>query len=395
MEERPLNAWVGVDVGKEFHWAHVLDASGSELLSCRVENDEADIVRLIDEALSLAEEVDWAVDQPGGGAALLLALLWERDQRVLYVPGLTVDRARDAYRGESKTDARDAHLIADQARMRPELGQLKLGEQEIAELQILLARRRDLITDQSRTIARLREALLSLFPALERALDLNSKGPLTLLTHYQTPAQLRRAGHKRIVAYLRNRGVKGSESVAQKAFAAAKAQSVTLPAQGVASRIVAELAGEILALKERIENIDEEIQKRFFARPEARILISLPGMGPILGAEFLVAVGDICAFSSADRLAAYAGLVPAANDSGKRVGRHRRMRGGNKTLKRVFYQSAFASLRSSPESRTFYDRKRAEGKRHTQALIALARRRVNVVWAMLRDGTTFESRSAA
>ena len=118
-------------------------------------------------------------------------------------------------------------------------------------------------------------------------------------------------------------------------------------------------------------------------------------MGPILGAEFLVAVGDIRAFESADRLAAYAGLVPAARDSGKWVGNNKRMRGGNKVLKRVFYQSAFASLRSAPDSRVFYDRKRAEGKRHTQALIALARRRVNVLWAMLRDGTTFEDRSAA
>jgi transposase len=87
--------------------------------------------------------------------------------------------------------------------------------------------------------------------------------------------------------------------------------------------------------------------------------------------------------------------VPAASDSGKRVANNPRMRGGNKNLKRVFYQSAFASLRSSPESRAFYDRKRTEGKRHVQALIALARRRVNVVWAMLRDGTTFKVRSAA
>ena len=388
-------AWAGVDAGKEFHWACVLDASGRELLSRKVENDEADILKLIDDALLLAEEVVWAVDQPGGGAALLLALLWERNQRVLYIPGLTVDRARDAYRGESKTDARDAHVIADQARMRTDLGELEPGEEEIAELQLLLARRRDLVTDQGRTITRLREALLSLFPALERALDLNSKGPLTLLTHYQTPTHLRRAGHKRIATYLRNRGVKGSNKVADKALAASKAQSVTLPAQEVASRIVADLAGEILALKGRIESIDEEIGQRFFARPEARILISLPGMGPILGAEFLVAVGEICAFESADRLAAYAGLVPAARDSGKRVGNNRRMRGGNKSLKRVFYQSAFASLRSAPESRAFYERKRAEGKRHTQALIALARRRVNVLWAMLRDGTTFESRRAA
>jgi len=150
--------------------------------------------------------------------------------------------------------------------MRPDLGELKPGEEEIAELQLLLARRRDLITDQGRTITRLREALLSLFPALERALDLNSKGPLTLLTHYQTPAQLRRAGHKRIATYLRNRSVKGSNKVAHKALSAAKAQSVTLPAQEVASRIVAELAAEILALKERIESIDEEIGQRFFAR---------------------------------------------------------------------------------------------------------------------------------
>ena len=171
-------AWAGIDAGKEFHWAHVLDAAGRELLSRKVENDEADISRLIDEALSLAEEVLWAVDQPGGGAALLLALLWEHDQKVLYVPGLSVDRARDAYRGESKTDARDGRVIADQARMRPDLGELEPGEEEIAELQLLLARRRDLVTDQSRTITRLREALLSLFPALERALDLNSKGPV-------------------------------------------------------------------------------------------------------------------------------------------------------------------------------------------------------------------------
>ena len=94
-------AWAGVNAGKEFHWAHVLDASGRELLSRKVENDEAQLLMLIDEVLALAEELIWALDQPGGGATLLLALLWERNQRVLYVPGLTVDRARDAYPVES------------------------------------------------------------------------------------------------------------------------------------------------------------------------------------------------------------------------------------------------------------------------------------------------------
>ena len=389
--------WAGIDVGKEVHWAHVLNASGEKLLSRKVENDEADLLELINEVLALAGQGKalWAVDQPGGSVALLLALLWEREQKVLYLPGLAVDRARDAYPGESKADARDAHLIADQARMRPNLGALTPNESDLAELQLLLARRRDLVADQTRSINRLRDTLLSLFPALERTLDFNNKGALTLVRHYQTPAAIRRMGFSRLTSFLTKRGVKGAKDIARKALTAAKAQSVALPAENVASRMVSELTGEVLALKESINTLDNELKKRFLARPEAEILTSLPGVGVTLGAEFLVATGDLRAFESADKLAAYAGLVPAAHDSGKRTGNNRRMRGGNKVLKRVFYQSSFASLRSSPESRTFYDRKRREGKKHVQALIALARRRVNVLWAMLRDGATFQSNPSA
>ena len=388
-------AWAGVDVGKGFHWAHVVDVRGTELLSRRVENDESDLLALIDEALSLAGEVAWAVDQPGGGAALLLALLWERGQDVCYVPGLSVDRARDGYRGESKTDRKDARVIADQTRMRGDLGRLRPGDDALAGLQLLLARRRDFVADRTRAVTRLRETLLALFPALERALNFNTLGPLEVVVRYQSSGAIRRAGRKRVAAYLKKRGVTKADALARRALEASEEQSIKLPAEDVASEIVAELAGSILALKERLERLDEDLARRFFSRPEARVLSSFPGIGPILGAEFLVAVGDVSAFGSADRLAAYAGLVPTAHDSGKRVGNHRNGRGGNKVLKRVFYQSAFSSMRAVPESRTFYDRKRAEGKRHTQAVIALARRRVNVLWAMLRDGTTFESRSAA
>jgi transposase len=106
-------------------------------------------------------------------------------------------------------------------------------------------------------------------------------------------------GRKRLATYLRNRGVQGADGIAGKALTAARAQSVTLPAQEVAARVVAELAEEVLSLKDRIDALDEELGQRFFARPEAPILVSLPGMGLILGAEFLVAVGDICAPSLA------------------------------------------------------------------------------------------------
>ena len=382
-------AWAGVDVGKEFHWAAVVEEGGDLLLSRRVENTEADLVAMIAEIESSGREVTWATDMPGGLASLLLALLWERDSTVVYLPGVVVDRSRDAYRGEAKTDARDARVIADTARQRRDLMPLRPSDDVLAELRVLVAHRRDLVADQTRLITRLRDALLAVFPGLERALDFKTKGALQLVRRYQTPAAIRRAGKRRVEQTLRAQAAHKASALADKAISAAQAQHVRLPAEDVTATIVADLAAETLRLRERLERLDGELEQRFFSHPQAEILVSLPGMGARLGAEFLVAVGDLAGFESADRLAAYAGLVPVARDSGKRVGNLRRMHGGNKVLKRVFYQSAFASLRDT-QSRAFYDRKRREGKRHHQAVLALARRRVNVLWAMLRDGTMFK-----
>lgn len=384
----------GVDAGKEIHWLTAIDDTGETLLSRRLDNSQEDIMRAIDEVASLGADRTWAVDIPGGVASLLLALLWEKGERVVSIPGMTVNRSRDTYPGEAKTDERDAYVIADQARMRSSLKELVPSEDVRAELSLLVSHRRDLVADQTRAIARLRDTMVSLFPGLERVLDFKSKGALLLVGRYQTPSQVRKAGIKRIENYLRAQGGVKVTQLAFKAMNAAQAQTVKLPAEEVASKIVADLALELLRMKERLAATDIELENRFFSHPQAEILMSLPGIGTLLGAEFVVEVGDLSAFDGPDALAAYAGLVPVPRDSGKRVGNLHRMRGGNKVLKRLMYQAAFASLRAAPESRSFYDRKRREGKKHHQALLALARRRVNVLWAMLRDETTFKPLAA-
>ena len=112
----------------------------------------------------------------------------------------------------------------------------------------------------------------------------------------------------------------------------------------------------------------------------------MPGIGPVLGAEFLAATGgDMGVFATPDRLAGFAGLAPAPRDSGRISGNLHRPQRYHRRLQRVFYTSALISIRHHPDSKRFYDRKRAEGKRHTQAVLALARRRVNVLWALIRD----------
>ena len=77
-------------------------------------------------------------------------------------------------------------------------------------------------------------------------------------------------------------------------------------------------------------------------------------------------------------------------DSGKRTGNLRRLRRHNRQVQRIFYTSALISTQRSPASRNFYDHKRAEGNRRGQAVLALARRRVNVMWALLRDHRPYE-----
>jgi transposase len=384
--------WVGIDAGKTHHWAVVLDTDGKVLLSRRVANDEPAILELVAAVSARAEQVRWAVDQPGGGAALLLGLLWARDQQVVYVPGRAVNRAADSYRGEGKTDAKDARVIADQARMRRDFAVLRPQQALVVEVRLLVARRRDLVTDRTRVITRLREYLTALCPALERTFDLTQQGPLRLLTGYQTPTALRRAGVAQVAQWLAARGIRNAEAIANAATQAAAAQKARLPGERLTAQLVAELAEEALRLTEQIKHTDTALQTRVKRHPHAKVLLSLPGMGMLLAAEFLAATGgELAGFASADHLAAYAGLAPVPRDSGRRVGNLQRPRRYNRSLLRVFYLSALSSLRSADGlSRAFYDRKRAEGKGHIQALLALARRRVNVLWALLRDGRVFQ-----
>ena len=105
-------------------------------------------------------------------------------------------------------------------------------------------------------------------------------------------------------------------------------------------------------------------------------------------ARILIEVGDGSTFPTAGHLAAYAGLAPATRSSGSSIRGEQPSRRGNKQLKRAFFLSAFAAL-GDPASRAYYDRKIARGKHHTQALLCLARRRADVLFAMLRGGTFY------
>ncbi|MFX0578811.1 IS110 family transposase [Nocardia nepalensis] len=383
-------AWAGVDIGKEHHHAVVIDTDGNRLLSRRVKNDETDLLELISDVAGLAEQLEWAVDIITGESALLLTLLAAHQQQVFYISGAQVNRAADGYRGAGKTDAKDAAIIADQVRIRRDLTPMRIDDELIVELGMLVARRRDLAGDRVRLVNRLHQQLLGISPALERALDLTNKGPLVLLTGYQTPEALRHAGIAAIETWLRSQKVKSAAALAIKAVTAATAQHTTLPGQRLAAELVADMAKGVITLDEQLKHIDRLIEGRFRRHHNAEVLLSMPGIGPLMGATFLAATGgDMTAFASADHLAGYGGVAPAPRDSGRISGNLHRPRRYHRGLQHMLYTSALISIRYNEQSRIFYDRKRSEGKHHNQAVLALARRRVNVLWALLRDNRCY------
>ena len=375
--------WAGVDAGKSEHYCVVVDADGKRVFSRRVTNDEQLLGELISAVTAQADggEVTWAIDLAGGGAALLITLLLEASQRPLYIPGRSVYNAAGSYRGDAKSDAKDAAIIADQARMRRALQPLRAGDEMTVELRILTARRADLVADRTRAVNRLRAQLSEYFPALERAFDYSQhKAALILLTGYQTPEALRRAGAARLAAWLRKRKARTADAVAAAAIEAAHAQHTVVPGHDLAAAMVARLAGEVMNLGTEIAATETMIEQRFRRHRHAEIMLSMPGFGVILRAEFLATTGaDMSTFDSADRLAGICGLAPVPRDSGRISGNLKRPRRYHRRLLRTGYLAAQSAARTEPASRAYYDRERAEGKHHCQAVLALARRRLNVL----------------
>lgn len=392
MTTRP-EIWVGIDVGKATHHACAVDDTGKTMFSQKLGNDQAAIEALITRAGQTGERVRWAIDLTSPMALLLITALLDADQAVTYVPGRVVNTMTHGFRGEGKTDAKDAKVIAETARMRRDLSEVTMPDELVVGLTQLTGYRTDLMGDWVAGINRLRALLGSIFPALEAAFDFSKRTPLVLVAGMCTPAEIRGAGIDGVTAHLAGNGA-WKPAIGKTAVAAVDAagrQSLALLGEADTAMLVKRIAAKLLDLDREIKDTDKLITSRFRQHPWARIIESLPGMGPGLGAEFLVGTGgDLANFASAGRLASYAGLVPVPRDSGRVSGNFHRPKRYNRRIRRVFYMAALSSLRyENGPSRRFYDRKRSERQIHTQALLALARRLVDVLWALLRDGREF------
>ncbi len=381
--------FVGIDVGKGTHHAVALDRKGKRLLDSALPNDETKLRGLIGK-LKEHGPILLVVDQPATVGALPVAVAQAEGAWVAYLPGLAMRRIADLHAGEAKTDARDAYIIAEAARSMPHtLRSLKIADSQVAALTMLCGFDEDLAGQITQTSNRIRGLLTQIHPALERVLGPHLDHPaiLDLLERHPSPAQLASLSQKQLANRLVKLAPRMGKTWATEILKALSEQTVVVLGTEAAAIVLPRLAQQLAALRVQREEIAKEVERLVLAHPLHPVLTSMPGVGVRTAARLLIDVATR-AFASAAHLAAYAGLAPVTRRSGTSIRGELPSRRGNKQLKRAMFLSAFAALRD-PISRGYYTRKVSQGKRHNQALIALARRRCDVLFAMLRDGTFY------
>ena len=387
-----VEVFVGVDIAKGDHYACAVTAAGTEVLARSVCNDEAAIGRLIDDA-AVHGAVALVIDTTSSAASLLLEAAAQREVPVAYVTGLAMRRAADLYAGAAKTDPKDAAVLADYARRNADrLTWTQPSDELLARLRILNGRDADLAADATRAANRLRDAMLAVSPALERAVGdklSSSGGARDALARWGTPTALRSAGRARVRARIAKRSPRAAERLTDAIWGALAAQSVTVTAEAAWGDTITELAADLDRICVRRDQLATDIEDAFMAHPLGKVLASLCGFGPRTGARTLAEIGDPHRFADGGRLASYAGLAPVDWQSGRSAAA-RKPRGGNHRLKNAMFTAAFVATQHDPDARAHYQRKRSQGKRHNAAVVCVARRRCNIILAMLKTQTPYQ-----
>ena len=383
--------FLGLDVGKSEHWACAITADRKILWNKALPNDETKLIAVY-KRLQEHGSLLVVVDQPATIGALAVAVAQHLEIPVAYLPGLTMRRIADLYPGNAKTDEKDAFIIADAARSLPHtLRELTTADVDEATLGMLTGFDLDLSRQVNQVSNRIRGLFTQIHPALEKVLGsrLEHDAILEVLDTWPTPERLRKAGRARIDAKLKKYGARRHAAWTQEILDALAKQTVTVTGTEATGIVIPHLARQLIHLHAQRADVAREVEEIMAGHPLYLVPTGVPGVG-IRTAAIIIAELSGKHFKNAAALASYAGLAPTTRQSGTSIKSERVSHSGNKRLKRALFLSAFAVIRTDPVSRAYYDRKQDQGKRHNQAIIALAHRTLGVLYATIQDGSLYD-----
>ncbi|HVK21072.1 MAG TPA: IS110 family transposase [Actinokineospora sp.] len=394
--------FVGDDWAEAHHDVEVMDGSGRRLAKARLPEGVAGMARLhamigglVGDAADEAEVLVGIETDRGPWVRALVAAGYT----VLAVNPLQAARFRDRLGvSGAKSDAGDAHVLADMARTHAHELRPVAGDSPAAEAVKVVARtHKTLIWERTRHTQRLRHALRDYFPAaLDAFEDLDAADTLELLGKAPTPAQAARLSIAQISAALkraRRKNIAEKAAVVQAALRAEHLGQPEVVAAAYAASVGA-LIAVLTVLDTQVKALQGQVEAHFGRHPAAEIIASQPGLGSVLGARVLAEFGDDPhRYTTAKARKNYAGTSPITRASGKRKVALARFVHNDRLIDALMTQ-AFTALRNSPGARAYYDRQRARGANHNAALRQLANRLVGILHGCLKTDTHYDETTA-
>ncbi len=392
--------FVGHDWAEEHHDVHICDAAGAKLGYARLGSG-------VDGVARFHELVAPFVDDPGDvliatetDRGLFVGALAAAGYRVLAINPMSTSRYRQRHSTSgAKSDPGDAFVLAELARTDGHNHRLLVADSDGADAVKALARaHQSLIWARHRHVLQLRATLVEFYPAALDAFEsLSSIDALAVLAIAPTPTLGAKASLSKIAAALRRGGrsrqVEERAGPIQAALRREHLHTSPVLAEAMGATVVA-LVGVISEFNKQIAALETQVAASFDQHPDAKIILSLPGLGMILGARVLAEFGDAPnRYADAKSRKNYAGTSPITRASGKSsvvVARFVR----NRRLVDACDGWAFSALNTSPGARAFYDRHKAAGAHHHAALRTLANRLVGILHGCLEHQTPYDEHVA-
>jgi hypothetical protein len=393
--------FVGVDWAEAHHDVCVLDEAGAVLARKKIP-DTLEGVRALHELLAPhAEEPDRVIVGIEKDRGLIVTAMLGAKYRVYALNPLSVARYRERHvTSGSKSDPGDAKVLADVVRTDRHNHREAAGDSEGADAIKVLARaHQSAIWSRLREASALRNALKDYYPGALNAFgsDLDDRDAVAVLAIAPTPALGRQLSLAKIASALRRGGrQRNIERTAKKIQHALREEQLhERPRIELAyGKITSAHVAMIRAYSDTIAELEAALAEDFEQHPDAKIILSMPGLGMVLGARVLGEFGDAPnRYADKKSRRNYAGTSPITRASGKSrvvLARHAR----NRRLGDAAERWAFSSLKASLGARAYYDELRRREKTHQKALRQLANRWISILHACLEQHVEYNENLA-
>jgi len=386
--------FVGIDIAKRSHEACVIDGNGSFLVKpFKFTNDFKGFNKLLDALKTVGYDVSqfaFGMEATGHYWLNLYCKLIDHNAVVRVINPVQSDALRGLYIRPHKNDSKDAFIIAELLRF-GRYSETVLAEPDLLALRELTRQRTYLVDCASDAKRKVIALIDKVFPEYEQLFtDMFGSTSLKLLEAYSTPDAIASLDTNALADFL----TKASHG----RFGLTKAEQIQSYAKNTfGSFLFADSAGfAIKQFLEQIQLLERQVEEleTYIADYLAKFntaLTTIKGIGPTLAAVFVAEIGDASRFTAPDKLAAFAGIEPRMNQSGEFTGTQNHMsKRGSPYLRRAFYQAAVSCNMHNPALHAIYEKKRAQGKHHNVALSAVARKLVNIVFAVMKSNKPYE-----